>query len=100
MTIILLAVAVLVTAIAIELYKKVVRGTYDEEGNPKTKAKSWEVYTVAFFFSIPWGIGLNFLQRGNWYIALLWTVGIYAMQYCVDMALVKKTINGLLRRLG
>lgn len=100
MTVIFLALAVLVTAISIEFYKKIIRGTYDEQGNPKTKAKSWEVYIIAFIFSLPWGAGLNYLQRGNWYICLLWTVGIYAMQYFVDMALVKKTINGLLKRIG
>lgn len=97
-----IAAAVLVVAILIEVYKKVFRGVKDEEGNIKTKAKSWEVYIFAFIASAPWGVGCS-IQVGegiNWYIAFLWTVAIYAMQYIVDMALVKKTVNGLLKRLG
>lgn len=96
------AVAVLTVAIAVEFYKKVIRGTKDDAGAPKTKAKTWEIYTIAFIASAPWGVGCSIQVAGkiNWFIAILWTVAIYAMQYIVDMTLVKKTVNGLLKRLG
>lgn len=98
---IFVAVSVIIVAIAIEFYKKVIRGTKDAEGNPKTAAKAWEVYCVAAVCSIPWGYGCALLTGGKtWYIGLLWTIAIYAMQYIVDMTLVKKTVNGLLKRLG
>lgn len=98
--VIILAVAVIVVAIAIEFYKKAIRGEKQADGTIKTKAKSWEVYLVAFALCVPWGFGLKALSGGNWILVVLWSFAVYAIQYVVDMALVKKVVNGLLSKIG
>lgn len=98
--VIILAVAVIVVAIAIEFYKKAIRGVKQDDGTIKTKAKAWEVYLVAFALCLPWGFGLKSLSSGSWIMVPLWSFAIYAMQYVIDMALVKKVVNGLLSKIG
>lgn len=95
------ACAVLVTAIAIEFYKKVCRGYKDNEGNTKTKATKIEIYIVAYIFSLMWGIGLNYITFNKGvFVVVLWSFAVYALQYYVDTCLIKKTVNGLLKRIG
>lgn len=95
------ACAVLVTAIVLEFYKKVCRGYKDDKGNPKTKATKMEIYIVAFVFSLLWGAGLNYISfNKGLFVILLWTLAVYSVQYYIDTCLIKKTVNGLLKRIG
>lgn len=96
-----LAIGVAVVAVLVEFYKKGPRGITDAEGRRRTKAKPWEVYIIAAICSAPWGVGIHTITEGeNPIFILLWTVSIYAFQYIVDMAVIKKAVNALIARLG
>lgn len=91
--------AISVTAIAVEFYKKAIRGVKTDDG-VKTKASRWEVYAVALVFSVAWGIALMLIQNpGQWIWAPVNTAIVYFFQWLVDMKGLKTVVNALMKRM-
>lgn len=95
----LVVVAIAVSAIAIEFYKKGIRGEKTDEG-VKTKASRWEVYGVALAVSVAWGMALSVIQHpGQWIWIPVYAAIIYFFQWLVDMKVLKEIVNTLLKKM-
>lgn len=95
----LMITAIVVTAIAVEFYKKAIRGVKTDDG-VKTKASRWEVYIVALVISAAWGIALMLIQSpGQWIWGPVDTAIVYFFQWLVDMKGLKTIVNELLKRM-
>lgn len=96
----LVLVAIAVTSVAVEFYKKAIRGVKTDEG-VKTKASRWEIYIIALLFSVAWGVALMLIQNnGQWVWIPVYTAIVYFFQWLIDMKLIKQVVNGLLSRMG
>lgn len=96
----LVVAAIAVSALAVEFYKKGIRGEKTSEGT-KTKASRWEIYGVAFVASIAWGLALSVIQHpGQWIWVPVYSAIVYFFQWVVDMKILKQVVNGLLTRIG
>ena len=90
---------IIITACAVEFYKKCVRGEHDENGI-HTKAKSIEIYAVALVLSfLSSFLFYNISNSVGLYRYVFYTVLIYFLQYLVDMTLIKTLLNSFISKL-
>lgn len=95
----LVIVSVVVTALAVEFYKKGIRGK-KVDGVVKTSASKWEIYVVALVASVAWGFALTSIQHpGQWVWAPVYVAIVYFFQWLVDMKLVKEAVNALIKKM-
>lgn len=95
----LMIAAIAVTALAVEFYKKAIRGVKTDDG-VKTKASRWEVYIVALAISVAWGVAFMLIQNpGQWIWVPVDTAIVYFFQWLVDMKGLKTIVNALIKRM-
>ena len=93
--------SIILTACAVEFYKKCIRGVKLSDTERKTKASKLEIYTVAIVLSMVNGW---IFCRGSKYSTIyeyIIAVGlIYFLQYLVDMTLLKKAVNSIIQKMA
>ncbi len=90
--------SIVITACAVEFYKKGIRGiTIDN--TRKTKAKSWEVYIVASLLSMIVSVLYCYaINHVRFAFMALATLGVYFLQYLIDTKIIKKALNSFIEK--
>ena len=93
--------SIILTACAVEFYKKYIRGVLLSATELKTKAGRLEIYTVAGILSM--GTGWLFCRCNNYTTIYEYIIAvglIYFLQYLVDMTLLKKAVNSIIQKMA
>ncbi|PKL13913.1 MAG: hypothetical protein CVV52_04015 [Spirochaetae bacterium HGW-Spirochaetae-8] len=98
MTLYFLGGIIAILAVGMEVYKKTIRG----DGTGKTRASKNEIMLIAFILSlvlvVSFGLGLDFF--GNRIALIGYVIGVYILQYVVDMKMVKTLLKWWLDKKG
>lgn len=95
-------VMVVIVALAMEYYKKGLRGYKSADGKVHTRASDGECEAVALVLSSVFAVMLHMVADLGlgWFVVLVYMPLIFFLQFYVDMQIVKKIVNETLTRLG
>ena len=93
--------SIILTACAVEFYKKCIRGVTLSDTERKTKASKLEIYAVAIILSMITGWLFCRVSKYSTIYEYIIAVGlIYFLQYLVDMTLLKKAVNSIIQKMA